>query len=228
MNPQEIYNWRKQLRRRLIEARLALPGETLRAHREHIDSHLERSFGKTVRGVVAFCWPYKNEYDVRGIAAAWRKRGVVTALPVIAQPGSPLGFREWHPGIKLESGPLGIPYPVGSAEVIPDSVLLPMVGFDAKAYRLGYGGGYFDRTLASFVKRPLVIGLAYEILFLQTIHPLPHDMQVDYVVTERGRYRRSGGELRFEDGSGGGFSSPPCYASEIAPDYFGDSPARKS
>ena len=197
MNPREIYDWRKALRRRLIEARLALPADTLRAYRERIDSHLHRAFGNTVHGVVAFCWPYKNEYDVRHIAAAWRKRGLVTAMPVILRPGSPLGFREWHPGIKLEAGPLGIPYPAGSAEVIPDCVLLPMVGFDAKGYRLGYGGGYFDPTLASFGKRPLVIGLAYEILFLETIHPLPHDMQVDYVVTERGVYRRTAEGLHF-------------------------------
>jgi len=90
-------------------------------------------------------------------------------------------------------------------------------------YRLGYGGGYFDRTLAAIARRPRVIAIAYEFMFIETIHPQPHDLPVDYVVTERGVYvRRAEGGLRFDEEPSPGYSSPPCYASQIAPDYFGE------
>jgi 5,10-methenyltetrahydrofolate synthetase len=213
------------LRRQLIDQRAALPRPTLDEYRHRIDTHLERAFPDLARGVIAFCWPYKNEYDARHLLAGLRRAGAMTALPAIVAPGMPLVFREWHPGVALEKGPLGIPFPRNSPQLQPDSVLLPVVAFDAGGYRLGYGGGYFDRTLAASVRRPRVIALAYESLFIETIQPQPHDIAADYVVTERGVYvRQSEGGLRFLDDAGHGYSSPPCYAAEIAPDYFGESP----
>ena len=225
MNPQEIQVWRKTLRGELIEKRAALAHVALEDYRHRIDIHIQRAFPDLVHGVIAFCWPYRNEYDARHLLATLRRGGAVTALPAIVAPKTPLVFREWQPGVALEPGPLGIPYPASGAEVQPDSVLLPVVAFDAGGYRLGYGGGYFDRTLAASARRPRVIALAYEMQFIETIHPQPHDMPVDYVVTERGVYERlreSG--LRFIDESARGYSSPPCYASEIAPGYFGEHP----
>jgi 5,10-methenyltetrahydrofolate synthetase len=188
-----------------------------------MDIHLERAFPDLVHGVVAFCWPYRNEYDVRHLAAALRRRGARSAMPVVVAPKTPLIFREWQPGVELVKGPLGIPYPKGSPEVVPDNVLLPMVGWDGDGYRLGYGGAFFDRTLAALAKRPRVIGLAYEQAYLKTIQPQPHDIPVDFVVTERGVYRREPEGLKFLDNPEG-FSSPPCYAGEIAPGYFGEEP----
>lgn len=223
MTPQELPGWRRTLRRQLIEKRAALPPSTLDEYRRGIDTHLQRAFSDLVHGVIAFCWPYKNEYDARHLLAGLRRRGATTALPVIVAPKSALVFREWHPGVTLEPGPLGIPFPPDSLEVQPDSVLLPVVAFDAGGYRLGYGGGYFDRTLAMIARRPRVIAVGYEMQFIETIHPQPHDFPVDYVVTERGVYeRRTDSGLRFVDESVRGYSSPPCYAGEIAPDYFGE------
>jgi 5,10-methenyltetrahydrofolate synthetase len=186
-----------------------------------MDIHIERAFPDLVHGIVAFCWPYRKEYDVRHLAAALRRRGAKTAMPVVVAPKTPLVFREWHPGVDLVKGPLDIPYPVGSPELVPDNVLLPMLGWDGDGYRLGYGGAFFDRTLASLAKRPRVIGLAYEQAYLKTIQPQPHDIPVDFVVTERGVYRREPAGLKFLDNPEG-FSSPPCYAGEIAPGYFGE------
>ena len=107
----------------------------------------------------------------------------------------------------------------------PDSVLVPMLGFDDAGYRLGYGGGFFDRTLAELESRPIVIGIAYEIAHLDTIHPQPHDIPVDWVVTERGIYRRDGERLEFlgapPPGEPSAYASPVCYAGELDPDYFG-------
>lgn len=225
MTPDEVKVWRKALRAQLIEARNALPGETLTRHRAAIDHHLSRGFTGLARGVLAFCWPYKGEYDARFLARALRERGAVTALPVVVAPKTPLLFREWHPGVKLESGVLGIPYPVGSREVAPDAVIVPLVGFDDAGYRLGYGGGYFDRTLAALRRKPVVIGVAYEGAHLDTIHPQPHDVPMDWIVTERGIYRRDGDRLEFlgapPEGTPSVLASPVCYADEIDPGYFG-------
>jgi 5-formyltetrahydrofolate cyclo-ligase len=223
--PSEIAVWRKGERTRLLRQREALAEVALEDMRRQIDSHLERTFPDLARGTLAFCWPYRNEYDARHLAAALRRRGATTALPVVVAPRKPLIFREWHPGIRLTTGPLGIPFPEDSAELVPDRVLLPMLGWDADGYRLGYGGGFFDRTLAGLARRPEVIGVSYEQAFLKTIHPQPHDIPVDFVVTERGVHRREPRGLRFAD-QAPGFASPPCYAAEIAPGYFGEEPKR--
>jgi 5-formyltetrahydrofolate cyclo-ligase len=221
----DLAAWRKGERERLLRERDALAGDVLAERRARMDIHIERTFADLVHGVVAFCWPYRNEYDVRHLAAALRRRGATTAMPVVVAPKTPLIFREWHPGVELVKGPLGIPYPVGSREVVPEHVLLPMVGWDGDGYRLGYGGAFFDRTLAALAKRPRVIGLAYEQAYVKSIRPQAHDIPVDFVVTERGVYRREPEGLKFLDNPEG-FSSPPCYAGEIAPGYFGEDPKR--
>jgi 5,10-methenyltetrahydrofolate synthetase len=226
MTPDEVKLWRRELRARLLAERLALDQLTILQHREAIDRHLERGFPNLARGIVAFCWPYQNEYDARFLVRRLRERGATTALPVVLAPRSPLVFREWHPGIPLARGVYDIPYPVGSPEVQPDTVLVPMLGFDDAGIRLGYGGGFFDRTLAAIARKPVVIGLAYEAAHLDTVHPQPHDVPMDWVVTERGIYRRDGGRLEFLGAPPGGnassLASPVCYAGEIDPGYFGD------
>jgi len=226
MTQEQLKAWRKAERDRLIAARVALEAETLEHHRQRIDRHLGRSFPGLSSAKLAFCWPIKAEYDARHLARTLRGRGALTALPVVVAPKQPLEFREWHPGVELAAGPLGIPYPARSPVVVPNAVLLPMNGWDAAGYRLGYGGGFFDRTLASLAKRPAVIGVAYEIAAMQTIHPQSWDIPVDWVVTERGVYRRDADRLVFlgepPAGEASSLASPVCYAGEIAPGYFGD------
>ena len=225
MTPPELSAWRESERARLLRERQALTEDLLAGLRARIDSHIQRVFPDLVHGIVAFCWPCRNEYDARHLIAALRRRGATSALPVVVAPKAPLIFREWHPGVKLAAGPLGIPYPAASPEVRPDHVLLPMLGWDAGGYRLGYGGAFFDRTLAALEKRPRVIGTSYESAYLATIDPQPHDIPMDFVVTERGVYRREPEGLKFLDNPQA-FSSPPCFAGEIAPDYFGEEPGR--
>jgi 5-formyltetrahydrofolate cyclo-ligase len=213
--------WRKAERNRLIQERVALREDTVAAHRQRIDRILERAFPGLPRMRVAFCWPIKNEYDARHFAKTLRDRGALTALPVVVAPKAPLIFREWHPGVMLATGALDIPYPVNSDEVVPEAVLLPMNGWDAKGYRLGYGAGFFDRTLASLAKKPAVIGVTYEMARMDTIHPQPWDIPADYVVTERGVYRRDD-QLVFlgepQAGEPSKLSSPVCYADEVRRD----------
>jgi 5,10-methenyltetrahydrofolate synthetase len=189
MNHEELLTWRKAERRRLIDARMAVDAETLERWRMRIDRHLDEGFPDLARGVVAFCWPVMAEYDPRFLVRKLRERGALTALPVVVAPRAPLVFREWHPGVKLAEGAMKIPYPVDSPEAVPDTVLLPMNGWDARGYRLGYGAGFFDRTLASLARRPRVIGVSYELARMETIHPQAWDIPADAVVTEEGVYR---------------------------------------
>jgi 5,10-methenyltetrahydrofolate synthetase len=210
--------WRKSERARLIAAREAVDALTLEAWRRAIDAHLERGFPGLAQACLAFCWPIRNEYDARHLAKTLREAGATTALPVVVAPKAPLVFREWHPGVELAAGPLGIAYPVESRDIVPQAVLLPMNGWDAQGYRLGYGGGFFDRTLAAMPSKPLVIGVAYELARIATIHPQPWDIPVDYVVTERGIYRRDAEGIAFlgapEPQGAGALASPVCYADE--------------
>jgi len=224
-----LTTWRKELRRELLARRQAVPAERREEWRRAMDRHLQYGFPGLAKGVLAFCWPIQSEYDARHLLRALRDAGAVTALPVVVAPRSPLVFREWHPGVELAKGKLDIPYPKASAQLVPNTVLLPMIGFDTQGYRLGYGGGFFDRTLASLAdKKPLVIGVAFELGAIQTIYPQPWDMPMDYVVTERGVYQRDGDRLEFlgvpSNAKGSSLSSPVCYADEIAPGYFGEEP----
>jgi 5-formyltetrahydrofolate cyclo-ligase len=222
MDPATLKSWRKSRREQLIAARAALAPAVLEVWRQRIDGFLELSFPGLASCRLAFCWPVKGEYDARHLARTLRARGALTALPVVVARGAPLEFREWHPGVELAVGPLDIPYPVNSPEVTPNVVLLPMNGWDAQGYRLGYGGGFFDRTLAGLAKRPVMVGISYELARLETIYPQSWDIPMDYVVTERGVYRRDPEGLVFlgqpQDGEPSALSSPVCYAGEIKRD----------
>jgi 5,10-methenyltetrahydrofolate synthetase len=226
MSSADLSSWRKAERARLIAERERLTPATLERLRQRIDAHLERSFPGLAAATIAFCWPTRGEYDARGLAQRLRERGAVTALPVVVAPGQPLAFREWHPGVALAAGALGIPYPVGSEPVVPTVALIPLTGWDEGGYRLGYGGGFFDRTLASLPKPPVAIGVGYEIARVKTIRPQPWDIPMDWVVTERGVYRRDPGGLVFlgeaAEGKPSALASPACYAEDIAPGHFGE------
>jgi len=218
---------------------MALDKETLIARQMRIESHLARGFPGLFRAegrpapVVAVYWPHRNEFDTLPFADRLRASGALTALPVVDRPDAPLGFREWHPGVTLKPGHGGIPYPAsGGPEVTPSVLLIPVVGFDAQGFRLGYGGGFFDRTLAAMKPRPIAIGIGYEESKLESIRPQPHDIPMDYVVTEAGIYRRDSagptgeGILVFlgapPEGEPSALSSPVCYAGELDPAYFGE------
>lgn len=226
MSAANLSAWRKATREVLVAARLALDEPARLALRRSIDQHLERAFPGLAGARLGFCWPIRNEYDARHLVRRLRERGAVTVLPVVVTRDAPLVFRLWKPGIALAQGALDIPYPADSPEIVPQAVLLPVNGWDAAGYRLGYGGGFFDRTLAAMDPRPLVIGVGYESARIETIHPQSWDMPLDYLVTECGVYRRDAGRLEFlgapPAGEASERASPVCYAAEIAPGYFGE------
>lgn len=185
--PPDLKAWRRSERQRLIAARGALSPSDLEARRQRIDRFLELSFPGLANSRLAFCWPIKGEYDARHFARTLRDKGALTALPVVVAPRTPLVFREWHPGVALARGPLDIPYPVNSAEVAPSGVLLPMNGWDRAGYRLGYGGGFFDRWLALH-PHVTTIGIAWSAQQIDVVEfrPEAHDRPLTLIVTEDG------------------------------------------
>lgn len=222
MTSDDLRTWRAAERARLIGTRERLDEANLDGLRRRIDAHLERSFPGLAAAKLAFCWPMRGEYDARPLADRLRERGAVTALPVVVAPRQPLVFREWHPGVALASGPLGILYPTSSEPVVPTVMLVPLHGWDDAGYRLGQGGGFFDRTLAAITPRPVAIGVGYELGRIPTIRPQAWDIPMDWIVTERGVYRRDPDGLAFlgeaAPGRPGAVASPVCYADEIEPE----------
>lgn len=159
-----------------------------------IDAHLLAAVHPLAGQVVAIYWPFRGEYDPRPVARVWRGRGVLSVLPVVVGPGLPLQFRLWWPGVRSEPGVYGLPIPLGTETVTPDLLLIPPVGFDAQCYRLGHGGGFYDRTLAQWRDRPpRRVGVAFEVSRMPTIDPQPHDIALDCVVTEDGVFTPVGG-----------------------------------
>ncbi|HEX6734404.1 MAG TPA: 5-formyltetrahydrofolate cyclo-ligase [Azonexus sp.] len=179
--------WRRALRRDMTARRAALAEAEHAALSARIVDHLQAAIAPP--RVLAFCWPIKHEPDVRAIVAQWRRAGCRAALPVVLAEDAPLAFREWADDTPLAADRYGIPTPAAGAWLVPDLILLPLNGFDAAGYRLGYGGGYFDRTLAALAPRPLAVGVGFEINRLPSIHPEAHDQRLDWIVTEAGAFR---------------------------------------
>ncbi len=136
---------------------------------------------------VAAYWPTSHELDVRPLMASLVERHYTVLLPVVTVGAAPLCFRRWQPGMKLVEGAHGIPVPPPeSGEARPDVVLLPLVGFDRHGYRLGQGGGHYDRTLAALRQQGPVaaIGIAYAGQEIDRVPVEPHDQPLDWIVTE--------------------------------------------
>ena len=205
-DPAALAAWRKQRRAELLAAREAIPLEQRRKGDEAITAFLLESFALLAGKVLGLYWPFKGEVDPRVAAHRFRSQGATTALPVVVEKKAPLQFREWHAGVETQPGVYGLPVPQ-SEVVVPEAVLVPPVGFDREGYRLGYGGGYFDRTLATASPRPLAIALARESSRIDTIHPQAYDIPMDFVVTEAGVHRAEGGRLERID---------PARAAELA------------
>lgn len=195
--------WRSALRKELIARREAAPGEHRARWSARIETHVDRLVPDARGRTVGFCWPYKSEHDARSIVMRMLSQGARAALPVVVAPRTPLVFREWRQGCAMEEGAHGIPIPAaGALQATPDLVLLPMNGFDRDGFRLGYGSGFFDRTLAALARRPVVIGICFELGRVDTILPQPHDIPMDFVVTEAGAWRRSARGLEPASGPG--------------------------
>jgi 5-formyltetrahydrofolate cyclo-ligase len=193
--PADLKRWRKDLRAELITRRLASPAAQRAAWNDAIARLIGQGFPCLGKLVVGFCWPYRGEFDARPLARTLRERGARVALPAVIGKAEPLEFREWWPEAPMKDGVLGIPVPEGTPVLVPDAVLVPPVGFSDDGWRLGYGGGYFDRTLALIEPQPLKIVVAYELCRIPTIFPQAHDIPMDFVATEAGIHAVGSGPM---------------------------------
>jgi 5-formyltetrahydrofolate cyclo-ligase len=189
----EVRRWRKARRAELTAERLAVSRDERARWDGAVTALVEQALPAPERLRIGFYWPFKGEYDPRPLARSLRDRGARLCLPVVVERARPLAFREWWPGMRMAPGVWDIPVPAEGEWVLPEVLLAPLLGFDGAGYRLGNGGGYYDRTLAAMPTKPLAIGIGYELLRLETIHPQPHDVPMDLIVTERQAVRAAGG-----------------------------------
>lgn len=176
--------WRQQL---LLRRATLTEGERGRADAA-IGADIARLLG-AIDGVLGFYWPIQNEYDARAQVSTWlgpTGRDRRAALPVVVRRDTPLVFRSWTPASVMKAAGFGTSVPADGDLLVPTCLLIPLVGFDAAGYRLGYGGGYYDRTVAALAKRPLMIGVAYAGSALPSIEPMAHDQRMDWIITEAG------------------------------------------
>jgi 5-formyltetrahydrofolate cyclo-ligase len=185
----DVNRWRKSERERLVADRLAVPSDLRAAHGEAIAAGVLAEIGDIRGRIVSAYWPFRGEPDLRPLLERIALLGGRTALPVVIEKARPLEFHLWQAGDALSRGVWNIPIPAERHPCTPDIVLAPVVGFDAACYRLGYGGGFFDGTLAAMPERPYVIGVGYGRSRLATIYPQLHDIPMDMIATEAGAVR---------------------------------------
>jgi 5-formyltetrahydrofolate cyclo-ligase len=178
--------WRRAQRRRLIAARLAMAPTVREAASRKIEAALETRFPPGIEPLVGAYWPIQGEFDPLPYLGRCLEAGAQAALPAAASPGSPLEYRPWTPATEMQSGRWDILHPAEGPAVTPSVLLVPLLGFDAQGHRLGYGGGFFDRTLEVLRPRPIAVGLGFEAGRLQTLSPLAHDEPMNVIITEAG------------------------------------------
>jgi len=184
IEPTNIAAWRTAQRKRLLLERMEIPAGERDELTLGITRQLEDVIGDTAGLVISAYWPFKGEPDLKPMLKRLRERGAIIALPVVVAKAQPLIFRAWNSGDKLARGVWNIPFPADGPEVVPDIAIAPVVGFDRACFRLGYGGGFFDRTLAALAKKPRFYGVGYSQQEVSTIFPQGHDIAMHAVVTE--------------------------------------------
>jgi 5-formyltetrahydrofolate cyclo-ligase len=195
MERSDILAWRKARRAELIAARLAIPAPAHKAASDAIAASLRAFLAARGEHLIGAYWPFRREFNIIPVLEALVAAGREAALPVVLGKGMPLEFRLWRKDTKLATGIYDIPYPAEGPAVRPEALIVPLVGFDEGGYRLGYGGGFYDRTLATYTRKPLCIGVGFELGRHATIHPLPHDIPMDWIVTEAGFFKREASGL---------------------------------
>jgi 5-formyltetrahydrofolate cyclo-ligase len=221
---EDVRAWRRATRAELLARRLRVSRGEKERVRAAVREFIWQQFTEELqRACIGFYWPFKGEIDLRHLVRDFLAAGAQAALPTIVERGQPLEFWAWRPRMKLKRGIWDIPVPAVPNAVRPTALLVPLLGFDAAGYRLGYGGGYYDRTLATMNPAPLTIGVGYELGRLETIHPQPHDIPLDAIVTEAGcarfRYRGEPIDRRTADETTT-YASPPCFMHELDPTYL--------
>ena len=190
MEGAELKAWRRSERQRLLALRIGSAPAERRAWAQQIEERLRALLHERPGIILGVYWPFQAEFDPRPLIVWLIASGSAVALPAVIDKKGPLEYRAWRPGEKLVNGVWNIPIPEARRIVVPRAVLAPLVGFDRDCYRLGYGGGYFDRSLAALTSRPWAIGVGFELSRLETIYPQHFDIPMDLIITEAGVRRR--------------------------------------
>jgi 5,10-methenyltetrahydrofolate synthetase len=183
---------RKALRAALLEARLALPDRMERARA--LQQVMRIWLVGRADTVIGAYWPIKGEFDPLPALHRWKEDGELQGeatrkrigLPVVDKVHKTLTFHAWYPGCPMEEDAYGIPKPKGTEVVVPTLLFVPCVGYAPGGYRLGYGGGFYDRTLATLQPKPLTVGLGFGTGFLDDFEPEPHDVPLDAILNDHG------------------------------------------
>lgn len=182
---EKVTGWRKQQRDRLVTVRDSLEDAEHKSMSDAIVAQLQQSGWLDNRSSIAFFWPMTGEIDLRPLMTSLVKQGITAALPVITKRNQALEFWQWIPGEALnEDGLWGIPVPSVRRVINPEVLLVPMLGFDDQGHRLGFGGGYYDRSIAQMVPRPVCIGVCGEYGHMHSIYPQAHDMPMHAIASE--------------------------------------------
>lgn len=184
----------EQLKNALRETQRQQRARLFRTHGPETYTRAAQHFMKAIAiprgGVIAGYWPLQDEFDCRPLLEALAAQGALLALPVVAKDSGSLLFREWRPGAPLQPAGYGTIGPgEGAAEHLPSLVIVPFLAFDRRGYRLGYGGGFYDRSLTSLRssgKCRQAIGLGFSAQRVQQVPAAPYDARLDGVVTEEG------------------------------------------
>ncbi|WP_310794414.1 5-formyltetrahydrofolate cyclo-ligase [Roseovarius sp. SCSIO 43702] len=185
----DVARFRKGERARLYEAREAWSVAERQEMGEVIGRTLDAELGDVSGRKVAVYWPIRCEPNLRDWMTRAHEAGAHVLLPVVVEKDAPLIFRRWAPGCAMERGIWNIPVPTEGAEEAPDLVISPLLGLDREGYRLGNGGGYYDRTLAALRERPEVVGVGWPDCGIDTIFPMPWDVPMDKAVLGDGDVR---------------------------------------
>ena len=189
MPPHDPSADRTALRQKLIAAREALPDRLERA--VELQSVLRAWLvGHRVSTIGAY-WPIKGEFDTLPALFRWTEGANeaeerIIGLPVVDKATESLQFHLWFPGCPMEPDAYDIPKPKGTPVFRPELLLLPCLGYGPGGVRMGYGGGFYRRTMASLTHRPVIVGVGYSIGFQPMLRPGPQDMRLDAMLTEDG------------------------------------------
>jgi 5-formyltetrahydrofolate cyclo-ligase len=183
---------KKTQRQELIEQRLNMPD---RLQRADLLQRVMRIWlvGRTDTMIGAY-WPIKGEFDPLPALHRWKEDGELLeqplrrriGLPVVDREKSTLQFHAWYPGCPMEEDAYNIPKPKDTEVIVPTLLFVPCVGYGAGGYRLGYGGGFYDRTLAALQPKPFTVGLGFAQGFLPDLEPEAHDVPLDAILNENG------------------------------------------
>jgi 5-formyltetrahydrofolate cyclo-ligase len=177
--------FRATCRREKIAAREAISENVHALASKAIEAHLTSLLASRPPQTIAFCWPVRKEVDCRPVIRRLLESGWRACQPVVVAKDAPMVFRAWAPDSPMTADRYGIPVPAEATIAVPDIVLLPLVAFDEQGFRLGYGGGYFDRTLAEIAVKPLTIGVGFELARIDSVRAQIHDIRLDAIVTEK-------------------------------------------